>query len=142
VSGEEDATPDLSVTEAAELYDVSRRSLEYRVRAGDLPAYKARGAHGREWRVQRQDLEALGYRLSAINDEPPDQTVQLLRQTIERLRREVSHYRIKLAEADGELGHAAREMARLRADLQQARRPLEEVRLPEQPSLGIGSVRP
>jgi hypothetical protein len=108
----------MSISEAARRYQVSQRTLQGRVRLGEITGHKARGPHGLQWRVEAAAMEAFGYRLPEQRPQPaPDHNddVEDLRNTIARLKRDVAHYRRQAAEANRQLGAATREIASLRA---------------------------
>ncbi len=58
----DDASEGLSLKDAAEIYDLSLRTLSNRVRNGEVQAVKRRGPWGHEWRVTPEALEAFGYK--------------------------------------------------------------------------------
>jgi hypothetical protein len=58
-------TVDLSLQDAAALYDVTLGALRRRVTLGEVAAYKGQGVRGREWRVTASALTQAGYRLRA-----------------------------------------------------------------------------
>lgn len=112
---------DLSLQEAARLYEVPLRTLGNRVRWGEIDAYKARGPWGYEWRVSTQALEAFGYQRRRVPDGTsegaPDPRVVELERELAAARRSVAAERHKAEEADRRLGAARLESGRLRATL-------------------------
>jgi hypothetical protein len=124
-AGPDEEAPDLSLQEAAALYDVSLATLRKRVRSGQILAYKARGPWGHEWRVTRRALEAFGYqpRPSVPADElSTDERVVSLERELAAIRRVVSLEKQRADQADRELGHLMLEMGRLRTALSRAQR--------------------
>jgi excisionase family DNA binding protein len=116
--GGPDSTGDLTLHEAAALYAVSARTLAQHIRCGQLPAYKAAGATGREWRVNRDDLVAAGYLPrppAPVAVEPP--LVTELRRELSTARRAAAAERRRADDLDRRLGHAMLEAGRLRAAL-------------------------
>ena len=114
---------DLSLQEAAALYDVSLATLRKRVRWGEILAYKARGPWGNEWRVTRRALEAFGYEprpQTPVEDLSPDQRVTSLERELATIRRVVALEKRRADQADQELGHLMLEMGRLRSALSRA----------------------
>ena len=114
---------DISLQEAARLYDVSLTTLRKRVRWGEIFAYKTRGAWGHEWRVSGPALEAYGYRRRTEDavETPLEHRVASLEREIATLRRLVTLHRERADQADRELGEAMLESGRLRAALDAAR---------------------
>lgn len=114
---------DISLQEAARLYDVSLATLRKRVRWGEIFAYKTRGPWGHEWRVSGPALEAYGYRRRTQSAEEPSLEVRVatLEREITTLRRQVTLHRERADQADRELGAALLECGRLQAALEAAR---------------------
>ncbi len=117
-----DATVDLSLQEAAELYDLALRTLGNRVRVGEIEAYKTRGPWGAEWRVRAQALEAFGYqRRPALATPTPgcisSERFEDLERQLATARRAIAAERNRAEEADRRLGKALLETGRLRAAL-------------------------
>ena len=110
---------DISLQEAARLYDVSLTTLRKRVRWGEIFAYKTRGAWGDEWRVSGPALEAAGYqrRTATAEETSLEHRVASLEREITTLRRLVAMHRERAEQADRELGQAMLEVGRLRAAL-------------------------
>jgi excisionase family DNA binding protein len=113
---------DLSLQEAAELYEVPYKTLGLRVRYGEIEAYKARGPWGREWRVSREALEAFGYRPREVRepgaaDQPDDLRAQRLEKELAAAKRAAAAERNRASAADQRLGEALLECGRLRAAL-------------------------
>ncbi len=65
-AGHEETPVDLTLREAADLYDVTVKTLALHLRCDQLVGYKSRGATGREWRVTRDALDD-----AATADGPP-----------------------------------------------------------------------
>jgi predicted DNA-binding transcriptional regulator YafY len=111
---------DLTLREAAELYDVTVKTLVQHLRCGQLVGYKSRGAAGREWRVTRDALDDAGYRLraqaagAALSE---GNELAQLRQQLDTAKRTASAERRRADDLDRRLGHALLECARLRAAL-------------------------
>ncbi len=113
---------DLSLQEAAELYDLSVRTLGQRIRNGEIEAYKSEGGDRGEWRVSRRALERFGYRLRpatpaqrvATND---PRTVRKLERELAAARRAEATERRRAEQTDRRLGEALMEIGRLRAAL-------------------------
>ena len=114
---------DLSLREAAELYDVSLRTLARKARWGEIEAYKVRGPWGHEWRVSPAALEAAGMRTRTARPVTSSGCPQVagLEREVESLRRTVAAERWRAEQADRELGHAMLESGRLRGALARAR---------------------
>ena len=111
---------DLTLREAAELYDVTVKTLAQQLRCGQLIGHKARGAAGREWRVTREALDEAGYRPrdeagapGSLESEEPAR----LRQELGAAKRAASAERRRADDLDRRLGHALLECGRLRAAL-------------------------
>ncbi len=109
-------TVDLSLQDAATLYDVTLRALRRRVTLGEVAAYKGRGVRGREWRVAASALTQAGYRLRATPGEK-DEGAQV---GVRRLTEALVAERARSARLDGELGYALLTIGRLRGRLQEA----------------------
>ena len=109
---------DLSLRDAARLYDVSARALAQQMRFGVLAGYKTRGAAGREWRVSRTSMEDEGYRrrgatgLMTHADE-----LSRLREDLAAAQRLAAAERRRADDLDRRLGHALLESGRLRTAL-------------------------
>lgn len=109
---------DLSLRDAARLYDVSARALAQQMRFGVLAGYKTRGAAGREWRVSRTIMEDAGYRrrcttgLTTQADE-----LSRLRDDLAAAQRLAASERRRADDLDRRLGHALLESGRLRSAL-------------------------
>ncbi len=110
----------LSPREAAERYGVAQRTLERRLRNGEIDAHKERGVHGWEWRVSVAALEEFGYVLPS--DSPPTlvPNVDELQVTVRRLRDVAAFERRRAEEADRRLGEAMQQIGRLRSMLRRA----------------------
>ncbi len=112
----EQTTVDLSLQEAAELYDVSLGALRRRVTLGEIAAYKAHGVRGREWRVSALVLHQAGYALRTGQPTEAEGAYSDVRRLTEALVAE----RARSARLDGELGYALLTIGRLRGRLQEA----------------------
>ncbi len=115
-------TPDLSLQEAARLYDLSLPTLGRRIRNGEIEAYKSEGGHRGEWRVSAKALEDFGYKRRSQPAPPKDETqpsreIRRLEREVSAARREAAAQRRKAEHADRELGAAQMEVGRLRAAL-------------------------
>lgn len=112
---------DLSLQEAARLYEVSLTTLRRRVRRGEVRASKVRGPWGPEWRVSRRALEDLGMRARPVlADGAEHPRIVELEREVASLRRVVAVERLRADRADQELGFAMLESGRLRAALARA----------------------
>lgn len=121
----DDREGELSLREAARRYDVAPQTLRNRVRRGEIPAYKARGMWGLEWRVSGPWLEASGLHLRPVAPEGDDPRVARLQADLDALRRKLAAERDRADEADRRLGYAMLEGGRLRSALEKARRHCE-----------------
>lgn len=143
---EHDQDEYLSARTAAELYELSAATLVTRLRNGELPGHKVRGARGREWRVSAADLEEFGYRRRVALDGGTPRDIAKLQARINSLRRTAAYERGRADEADRRLGEAAMEIGRLRAALERAQegeRDLEiDLRSPSVPSQPVPRERP
>ncbi len=113
---------DLSLQEAAQLYDLSLPTLGRRLRNGEIEGYKSEGTRG-EWRVSVKALEAFGYRRRPAPEPVPKEVVSDARR-INRLEREVLAARRAVAterrradQLSRKHDQALTEIARLRAAL-------------------------
>ena len=134
----DDLDRDLSLKEAARLYDVSQQTLRNRVRFGRLPAYKTRGPWGHEWRINGRSLEAAGIARRPPTKDDENPRVAALEAEVARLWRLVAAERNRADEADRELGYAMLQTGRLRSALDRALQHHEEC--PMQP--GSSSTQP
>ena len=119
---------DLSLQEAAALYDVSVGTLRNRARWGRLPAYKVRGRWGHEWRVSERALAASGLRRRRDRpgvDDGVGQVADLERQ-LTAVRRSLVTERSRGDQANRELGQLMLECGRLRAALARAQSGADE----------------
>ncbi len=115
-----DVPVDLTLWDAAELYDVTVKTLAQHLRCGQLVGFKSRGAAGCEWRVTRDALDDAGYRLRAgstsvggtVGDE-----LAALRQELAAVRRAVAAERRRADDLDRRLGHALLQCGHLRSAL-------------------------
>ncbi len=116
-------TPDLSLKEAARLYDLSLPTLSRRIRNGEIEAYKSEGGGRGEWRVTTKALEAFGYkRRSGPAPTKPEDThetreLRQLQRELAAARREADLQRRRAEQKDRELGEALMLVGRLRAVL-------------------------
>ena len=133
-----DEALDLSLQEAAALYDVSLATLRKRVRAGQIIGYKTHGPWGKEWRVTPRALERFGYQprpATRPEDLSPDQQVASLERQLAAIRRVVALEKRRADQADQELGHLMLEMGRLRTALARAQQEAaEQVRCRVEPA--------
>lgn len=109
-------TLDLSLQQAAALYDVTPRALRRRVTLGEVAAHKAQGLRGREWRVSAAALQQAGYVPRTVDLAESEDTQSTVRRLTEALVAE----RSRSARLDGELGYALLTIGRLRRRLQDA----------------------
>ena len=135
-----DPPVDLTLREAAELYDVTVKTLSQHLRCGQLAGHKSRGATGREWRVTRDALDEAGYQQRVVTGEvavsEADELVRL-RQELGIARRAASAERRRADDLDRRLGHALLECGRLRGALAAAGVEQEPVEL----DLDAGTAR-
>ncbi len=107
----------LALSEAAQLYDVSLRSLRRLITLGGIPAHKIKGARGQEWRVTAATLDAAGYAPRLIDltqaEDPNSSEVRRLTQALVAAQ-------ARNAELDGRLGYALLTVGRLRGRLRDA----------------------
>lgn len=118
-SAPRDALEDFSLREASRLYTVELTTLQNLVRRGRIDAYKARGPWGREWRVTRTALEAMGYFTRPVCESAGGlgERVAQLEKELVAARRTAAAERSRAEEADRRLGEALMESGRLRAAL-------------------------
>ncbi len=114
-AGEAVGAADLSLPDAAVLFDVSLRALRRRVTLGEVAAYKANGIRGREWRVSVAALERAGYALRDELTEAEGAQVE-----VRRLTEALVAERARRARLDSEFGYALLTIGRLRGRLQEA----------------------
>ncbi len=114
---------DLSLQEAARLYDLSPKTLGRRLRNGEIEAYRSEGPQRGEWRVSTRALEAFGYRRRpapepASKDNTPDpiRIKKLEREVLAAQRAAVAERR-RADQLDRKLDEALTEIAQLRAAL-------------------------
>lgn len=113
------ALDDFSLREASRLYAVELTTLQGLVRRGRIDAFKARGPWGREWRVTRMALEAMGYvpRPGCESAGVTGERVTRLEKELAAARRNAAAERRRAEEADRRLEEALMESGRLRAEL-------------------------
>ncbi len=109
-------TVDLSLQDAARLYDVTLGALRRRVTLGEVAAYKDQGVRGGEWRVTASALTQAGYKLRATQG-TKDKGAQV---EVRRLTEALVAERARSTRLDGELGYALLTIGRLRGRLQEA----------------------
>ncbi len=114
--GRLDDRQDLTVADAATLYDVSSATLRRLISAGELGAWQVRGQRSREWRLSGAALEAAGFRRRAEDQRAPSLAELEVRLLTEALTAE----RARAARLDGELGYALLTVGRLRGRLRDA----------------------
>ncbi len=114
---------DLSLQEAARLYDLSPKTLGRRLRNGEIEAYRSEGPQRGEWRVSTRALEAFGYRrrpapepASKDNTSDPIRIKKLEREVLAAQRAAVAERR-RADQLDRKLDEALTEIAQLRAAL-------------------------
>ncbi len=115
---EADGADELSLAEAAALFDVSLVALRRRVSLGEIAAYKVDGVRGREWRVSASALQQAGYapRTSELT-EGETEGAQL---ETGRLTEALLAERARSKRLDSELGYALLTIGRLRGRLREA----------------------
>ena len=135
-----DTPVDLTLREAAQLYDVTVKTLGQHLRCGQLVGHKSRGAAGREWRVTRDALDEAGYRprveVGEVGRPEGDELVRL-HQELGAAKRVASAERRRADDLDRRLGHALLECGRLRTALAAAVGEHE----PAEPDLDPGTAR-
>ncbi len=108
---------DLTITQAAEMYGLSLRTLRRRITLGELLGHKVSGPHGREWRVSTSTLEAAGYAPRVIDLTRPDESS---RSQIRRLTQALAAEQSRSSDLDQRLGYALLTVGRLRGRLREA----------------------
>ena len=111
------ADPDLTLSEAAQLYDVSLRTLRQLVALGEVQAHKVSGVRGKEWRVSPSILEAAGYGPRVVD---LTQAEDPSKSEVRRLTQALAAERARNSELDGRLGYALLTVGRLRGRLRDA----------------------
>ncbi len=107
----------LSLAEAADCYQASKRTLLRALTFGELDGFKVRGIRGSEWRVTPAAMARAGYSLRARDrDDDRQETDPETR----RLREQLAVERARSAALDSRLGHALMTVGRLRAQLLEA----------------------
>ncbi len=106
---------ELSLGEAAQLFDLSLSTLRRLVAVGGIAAHKVSGARGREWRVSTSTLREAGYLPRVI-----DLTDAHSGSDIRRLTEALIAERARNSELDGRLGYALLTVGRLRGRLREA----------------------
>ncbi len=94
---------------------MSSATLRRLISAGQLPAFKANGVRGREWRVSPEALVQAGYTRREIDLTEPHHATEV-RQLNEALVAE----RARSARLDSQLGYALLTVGRLRGRLREA----------------------
>lgn len=107
---------DLTLSEAASIYELSLATLRRLVAADELSAYKVSGARGREWRVSPYALEQAGYARRVVDLTDTERPSSEVRRLVEALNVE----RARNVELDGRLGYALLTVGRLRGRLREA----------------------
>ena len=114
---------DLSLQEAARLYDLSLTTLSRRLRNGEIEAYRSEGPQRGEWRVSATALEAFGYRRRADAEPAPKENlagakkINKLEREVLAARRAAAAERGRSDQLGGQLEQALTEVAQLRAAL-------------------------
>ena len=122
---EQEPPVDLTLREAAELYDVTVKTLALHLRCGSLSGQKSRGAGGRQWRVTASALDAAGFRRRSerpssgapSGDGGAEREVLRLRQELAVAKHAAAADRRRADDLDRRLGHAQLECGRLRTAL-------------------------
>ncbi len=100
----------LSLGEAADFYQVSKRALLRALTLGEIEGFKVRGIRGSEWRVTPGAMAQAGY---SLRDDDRRQTDRETR----RLQEQLAAERARSAALDSQLGHALLTAGRLRGQL-------------------------
>ncbi len=95
---------------------VSCATLRRLVTAGLIPAYKVKGARGREWRVSASAIEQAGY--APRTNKPAE--IEGAQPAVTRLTAAIAAERARSSRLDGQLGYALLTIGRLRGRLQEA----------------------
>ncbi len=114
--GRLDDRQDLTVADAANLYEVSPATLRRLISAGELGAWQVRGQRGREWRLSGAALEAAGFRRRADDHHAPS----IAELEVRRLTDALAVERSRSAQLDSQLGYALLTVGRLRGRLRDA----------------------
>jgi hypothetical protein len=115
---EADGADELSLADAAALFDVSVVALRRRVTLGEIAAYKVGGVRGREWRISASALKQAGYALRI--SEPHEGEAEVAQLEVRRLTEALLAERARSKRLDSELGYALLTIGRLRGRLQEA----------------------
>jgi excisionase family DNA binding protein len=109
------ASQELTLSEAAQLFNVSLGALRRLVTVGGIDAYKVSGLRGREWRVSSSTLRAAGYQPRVIDLDDADGGAE-----VRRLREALISERARSTDLDRRLGYALLTVGRLRGRLRDA----------------------
>ncbi len=109
------ASQELTLGEAAELFNVSLGTLRRLVAAGGITAYKVSGVRGREWRVSTASLRDAGYGPRVIEVADTDSSSE-----VRRLSEALKVERARNSDLDRRLGYALLTVGRLRGRLRDA----------------------
>ena len=104
---------DLTVAEAARLFDVSLKNLRRRISLGEIPGYQQRGVRGPVWMVSVEAMERAGYARRVV-DLTAGESAEA---QVVWLRRELEAERARSAELNRRLGYALLTTGRLRGRL-------------------------
>ncbi len=116
---EADDADELSLAEAAALFDVSLVALRRRVTLGEIAAYKVSGVRGREWRIiSASALKQAGY--APRTSELTEGEVEDPQPDVRRLTEALLAERTRSTRLDSELGYALLTIGRLRGRLREA----------------------
>lgn len=107
---------DLTLVEAAGLYEVSLRTLRQRVTVGSITARKVTGVRGPEWRVTGSALKDAGYTPRIIDLTGTETSSSEVRRLTDALAAE----RARSSDLDQRLGYALLTVGRLRGRLREA----------------------
>ncbi len=109
------ASQELTLGEAAQLFNVSLGTLRRLVTVGGIAAHKVSGVRGREWRIWSSTLRDAGYepRLTDPADEDD-------RSEVRRLSEALMAERARNSNLDRQLGYALLTVGRLRGRLRDA----------------------
>lgn len=112
------ASQELTLGEAAQLFDVSLGTLRRFVTVGGIAAHKVSGVRGREWRIWSSSLLEAGYEPRVIDD--ADDAAVDDRSEVRRLSEALLAERARNSDLDKQLGYALLTVGRLRGRLRDA----------------------
>ncbi len=109
------ASQELTLGEAAQLFNVSLGKLRRLVAVGGIAAHKVSGVRGREWRVSTSTLRDAGYEQRVIDLADVDSGSE-----VRRLSEALMVERARNSDLDRRLGYALLTVGRLRGRLRDA----------------------